>query len=59
MVPSGRSMLFGHEQVLTSAPILKVKNPELETELHKNASDIALGSVLQEKYDGEWHPVLF
>ena len=47
-------------EAVTKAPILKHFDPKLETEVHCDASDYALGGMISQKHeDGEWHPVLF
>ena len=45
---------------LTSSPILRHYNPELESMLETDASDGVVGGILSQLHpDGEWHPVAF
>lgn len=45
---------------LTSYPVLRLYNPSLETELHTDASSIAIaGILLQKQVDGLWAPVSY
>lgn len=47
------------KEALISEPTLKLYNPELETELHTDASIAGYGGVLLQKHGSEWHPVLY
>lgn len=48
------------KQELTSFPVLRLYNPQLETELHTDASSLALAAILLQKQDtGQWAPVTY
>ena len=42
---------------MTSAPVLKVFDPELPVQVKSSASGTAVGVVLQRQYGQVWHPV--
>lgn len=44
---------------LSTLPTLKLYNPHLETELHTDASAIALGAILLQKHAGAWASVAY
>lgn len=45
------------KQLLCNAPVLKVFDPLLETRIICDASDYAIGSVLEQLHESDWHPV--
>jgi hypothetical protein len=49
------------KKLLCAAPVLKVFDFELETRIICDASDFAIGSVLEQYHplDSQWHPVEF
>ncbi|CAL1672060.1 unnamed protein product [Lasius platythorax] len=48
------------KEKLTSSPVLKIYNPHLETEVHTDASALAIaGILLQKQNNGLWAPVTF
>lgn len=48
-------------ELLTSSPVLAIYSPELETELHTDASSHGFGAVLVQKQpsDNKFHPIAF
>ncbi|GBP86280.1 Retrovirus-related Pol polyprotein from transposon 17.6 [Eumeta japonica] len=44
---------------LTNEPVLLIHDPNVETELHTDASAIGYGAVLLQKKDGKLHPVAY
>ena len=61
-----KSFKFGAEQhaafdalklALTSAPVLKVYDPELPVQIKSDASVTAVGAVLEQKHGDVWHSV--
>ena len=61
-----KSFRFGAEQhaafdalklALTSAPVLKVYDPELPVQVKSDASGTAVGAVLEQQHGDVWHPV--
>ena len=42
---------------MTSAPVLKVYDPELPVQLKSDASGTAVGAVLEQKHKQVWHTV--
>ena len=42
---------------MTSAPVLKVYDLELPVQAKSDASDTALGAVLEQQHGNVWHPV--
>lgn len=48
------------KEKLTSFPVLKLYNPQLPTELHTDASALALAAILLQKQEnGSWAPIAF
>lgn len=47
------------KQALCNEPVLKMYNPNLETELHTDASKFGFGGCLLQKHDCHFHPVFF
>jgi hypothetical protein len=48
------------KKALTSNPVLRFYNPKAETQLHTDASSIALAAILLQKQEkGLWAPVAF
>jgi RNase H-like domain found in reverse transcriptase/Reverse transcriptase (RNA-dependent DNA polymerase)/Integrase zinc binding domain/Retroviral aspartyl protease/Chromo (CHRromatin Organisation MOdifier) domain len=47
------------KQLLISAPVLKQADPDKPYVLTTDASDFAIGSVLQQEHDGYLHPVAY
>ncbi len=43
----------------TTAPVLKMPNPEKQYRLECDASNYATGAVLSQEYNGNWHPIAF
>ena len=42
---------------MTSAPVLKVYDPELPARVKSDASGTAVGAVLEQQHGNVWHPV--
>jgi hypothetical protein len=64
----GKTIQWGPEQAsafqaikdaLTSAPVLKVADPNRPFVMHTDCSDYALGGTLLQEFMGEMHPVAF
>lgn len=60
--------MFGSKQVmafealksaLVSEPVLQLYSPDLETELHTDASISGYGAALMQKRGVDWHPVMY
>lgn len=47
------------KQLLISAPVLKQADPDKPYVLTTDASDYAIGSVLQQEHDGQLHPIAY
>lgn len=48
------------KQLLTTAPVLSLYNPSLETELHTDASSVAFAAILLQKQESKsWAPVAY
>ena len=49
------------KQKLTTNPVLRLFNPEAETEVHTDASKIGIGAILmqRDRDDGKMHPVIY
>lgn len=45
--------------VLTSEPVLKIYDPNCDSELHTEASKFGYGACLLQRVNGELHPVMF
>lgn len=45
------------KQKLATPPVLKIFNPQLKTELHTDASAVALSAILMQQHDTGLHPV--
>lgn len=50
---------FNLKYVLTNKPILKLYDPLAETEVHCDASQVALGRILMQKDEKGMHPVVY
>ncbi|RWS00691.1 hypothetical protein B4U79_11010, partial [Dinothrombium tinctorium] len=50
--------IIEHDKLVTS-PVLKQFDPLRETEVHTDASQEGIGGVLLQRYDKNWHPVLY
>lgn len=68
LIKLNTKFIFGSEQQsafkclkekLCNDPVLKLFNPDLETELHADASKDGFGSCLLQKHDGKFHPVFY
>src|SRR5215212_3810604 len=44
---------------LISAPILKTYDPEVAIRITTDASDFAIGAVLEQQFDDKWYPIAF
>ena len=47
------------KKALQLTPVLKLADPDLPYRLETDASDRAIGGVLKQEHEGEWHPVAF
>ena len=47
------------KRALQEAPVLKIADPEKPYQVETDASDKAIGAVLKQQEQGEWHPVAF
>jgi len=47
------------KKAITTAPVLRIYNPEIATQLHTDSSDFALGGALVQLEHGDWRPVAF
>jgi len=47
------------KNVLVTAPVLKMYDPNAETRILADASSFALGAVLEQKHDDEFFPVMY
>jgi hypothetical protein len=45
--------------LITTAPILKFFEEDMETEVYTDASDFAIGGWIRQKHKDGWHPVIF
>ena len=42
-----------------TAPLLRYFDPSLRLRLETDASDLGLGAVLTQLFEGQWHPIAF
>jgi hypothetical protein len=47
------------KDLLSTAPVLRIADPQKPFVIHVDASDNAIGCVLQQEFDGKLHPVSF
>lgn len=47
------------KEKLISRPVLAVYNPNAETEVHTDASQLGLGGILMQKFEDKFHPVAY
>ena len=58
--PSEENAYIKLKELLCQEPVLKLFNPDLQSQLHTDASKEGLGAVLVQKHDdGQYHPVFF
>jgi hypothetical protein len=43
----------------TSAPVLKMPDPDKQYRMECDASNFATGAILSQEYEDHWHPVAF
>jgi RNase H-like domain found in reverse transcriptase len=47
------------KRAYTIAPVLKIADPALEYVMTTDASDVGIGAVVEQEYDGVLHPVVY
>ena len=47
------------QSLITTVPILQYYDPNLPTRLRTDSSLIGLGAMIEQSFDGEWHPIAF
>ena len=59
MTSTAREAFAKLKGLLTSAPILRVFNPELPSRVLADTSDYASGAILEQHHEAGWFPVEF